>query len=123
MSLWAFAKTTVQTHRKPTKPVSSSQALISRIMGMGCKGRPEHVAVMGGAKVTRPAGRYTQSFATAMVSGLTDQFDHETALMQVHEPLAADASLEPKMEDDPLSSDGEAKVPSEVENAKIPTAI
>ena len=30
-------------------------------MGMGCKGRPEHVAVMGGAKVTRPAGRYTQS--------------------------------------------------------------
>ena len=90
---------------------------------MRCKVRPEHVAVMGGAKVTRPAGHYTQSFATAMVSGLTDQFDHETALMQVHEPLAADASLEPKMEDDPLSSDGEAKVPSEVGNAKIPTAI
>ena len=54
-------------HRKPTKLVSSSQALISAMMGKRCAGQHEHAAVMGGAKVTRPAGHYTKSFAKAVV--------------------------------------------------------
>ena len=54
-------------HRKPTKLVSSSQALISRMMGMRCTGDHEHAAVIGGSNVTRRAGHYTKSFAKAVV--------------------------------------------------------
>jgi transposase InsO family protein len=110
-------------HRKPTKLVSSSQALMSALIGKRCTGDHAHAAVMGGAKVTRPAGHYTKSFAKVVVSAFQDQFDHETALLHAHDVLVAEDIEVPRIEEDPLSSGDDAQVPPEIGNVKIPASI
>ena len=109
-------------HKKPTKLVSSSQALISRMMQKRCTGDHEHAPVIGGNKVTRPAGHYTQSFAKEVISSFQDQFDLETTMIQAHESLVVDKA-DSLIAADPLSSDDEVQVAPEVGEIKIPASI
>ena len=112
-------------HMKPTKLVTSSQALISCLMGMRCTQDHEHAPVIGGAKVTTPAGHYTSDFSKLVVSGFMKQFDHEMSLLEAHETLAAEDEQValPDVAAEPLSSDEEAVVAPEIDNMKIPSGI
>lgn len=67
-----------ELHRKPTQLVTSSQVLVSKMLGCRCRGGHTHAPVIGGSKVTRPAGHYPRALASAMVSAMQDQFNFET---------------------------------------------
>ena len=70
-----------ELHKKPTRLATSSQALISLMLNKRCTGDHSHAPVIGGSKVTRPAGHYSLQFAKAVVSGFMMQFDHETKML------------------------------------------
>jgi hypothetical protein len=62
-------------HRKRTKLLSSSQALISNMIGRRCDGRHQHDPVIGGSKITEAAGHYSREFSEAVVKSFMEQFD------------------------------------------------
>ena len=86
-------------HKKPTRLLTSSQALVSEMTGRRCKGLHEHAPCMGGVRITEPAGHYPKAFASAMVKSLENQFDFKTKQLVagleddgfVNETLAAEA--------------------------------
>ena len=79
-----------ELHRKPTQLVTSSQVLVSKMLGCRCQGGHTHAPVIGGSKVTRPAGHYPRALASAMVSAMQDQFNFETkSLYVLDEPYEA----------------------------------
>ena len=68
-------------HRKSTQLLTSAQALVSKMMGHRCNGEHPHAPVIGGSKVTRPAGHYPRAFAAAIITAMQDQFNFETNLL------------------------------------------
>ena len=96
-----------ELHRKATQLVTSSQVLVSKMLGCRCRGGHAHAPVIGGAKVTRPAGHYPRALASAMVSAMQDQFDFETKSLYVpDEPYEAMAVEE--MDDQAYALDSAA---------------
>ena len=49
-------------YRKPTRIATSSQAVVSKLLGMRCTGLHSHEPVLGGSAVTQKAGHYTRQF-------------------------------------------------------------
>lgn len=88
-----------ELHRKPTQLVTSSQVLVSKMLGCRCRGGHTHAPVIGGSKVTRPAGHYPKALASAMVSAMQDQFNFETKSLYVldepYEALAVEEMEDP----------------------------
>ena len=88
-----------ELHRKSTQLVTFSQVLVSKMLGCRCQGGHTHAPVIGGAKVTRPAGHYPRALASAMVSAMQDQFNFETKSLYVldepYEAMAVEEVEEP----------------------------
>ena len=112
-------------HRKATQVVTSSQALVSRLLGRRCKGDHKHAPVIGGSKVTRLAGHYPKAFAATIVSALQEQFDYETRLQQRQRGEAANYEVLAVEENPtsalPVNSDGgssDEMVPAVEEDSK-----
>ena len=61
--------------------MTSSQAVVSKFLGMRCAGKHEHEPVMGGSRVTTAAGHYTKEFSRALVEAFEDQFNFESATL------------------------------------------
>jgi len=94
-----------ELHRKATKLATSSQALVSLMQGRRCDGQHQHAPVIGGSKVTQPAGHYPPAFAAAIVRSFQNQFDFESKMQhqntineamatEQNEPLADDSSAD-----------------------------
>ena len=106
-------------HKKPTKIVTSSEAIARRLDGRRCLKDHEHKTVIGGARVTWAAGLYTKELADEIICGLEEEFDR-SYLRRPHEALAVeDGDIEDDLEreiDPPVevrdfdSSDEEIKV-------------
>jgi hypothetical protein len=75
-------------HMKPTRFATSSQTVISRFLNKRCKRNHLHAQVIGGSKITSPAGRYPSAMARAIVQAVEDQFelDYGRRLVEVEEP-------------------------------------
>ena len=69
-------------HKKATRLLTSSQAVVSSMLAKKCAGKHPHEAVIGGSKVTAAAGHYTREFATSLVKVFEDQFNFETVAAQ-----------------------------------------
>ena len=94
-----------ELHRKATKLVTSSQALVSLMQGHRCDGSHHHAPVIGGSKVSRPAGHYPPALASALVQSFQNQFDFESKNLNCeHDALAAELP-------DAETSDDEELVP------------
>ena len=90
-------------HRKRTRLLTSSQAVVSTFIGKLCRGTNQshfHVPVFGGKAVTTRAGQYPIKFAKAILQATEEQFDHETmcswraARVEPHEVNAVDGELD-----------------------------
>ncbi|OLP79745.1 Copia protein [Symbiodinium microadriaticum] len=96
-------------HKKPTRLLTSSQAVVSRFQGARCNGQHQHEHVIGGGKITEAAGHYTKSFAKAVVEAMENQFDYETRCSSESRKVSecyvvlADGSLE--LEHEVLAAD------------------
>lgn len=88
-------------HLKPTRVATSSPALASRLHGQKCMRTHAHDPVLGGARVTRPAGHYLGQLARCMVIGMESQFDLEGKKM-----AEVNAVEDGDMEDDEDLDDG-----------------
>ena len=64
-------------HMKPTLVATSSQALVSKFLDKRCKRNHLHAQVIGGSKITSPAGRYPPKMASAIVQGAEEQFEFD----------------------------------------------
>ncbi|CAL1154284.1 unnamed protein product [Cladocopium goreaui] len=64
-------------HQKPTCLATSSQAVISKFVNKRCMRNHLHAQVIGGSKVTAPAGRYPPLMARAIVQALEEQFEFD----------------------------------------------
>lgn len=67
-------------HKKATRLLTSSQAVVSMFNGQRCEGGHVHSWVLGGSKITVAAGHYTSAFADAVVQAFMDQSDFERAV-------------------------------------------
>ena len=68
-------------HRKPTRLVTSSQAVTSAFSSMRCRGDHLHEPTLGGRTVTEAAGHYTKMFAEHLVKAMEAQFDFESRMV------------------------------------------
>ena len=73
-----FGNQTGELHRKSTRLVTRSQALISQLIGHRCLKDHEHAPVIGGSQMTQAAGHYTKAFSDAVIKAFQNQFDFET---------------------------------------------
>ena len=69
-------------HKKGTRLLTSSQALVSLLQGYRCDGGHVHSWVLGGSKITTAAGHYTTVFSDAVVEGFMDQADFERRVQE-----------------------------------------
>ncbi|CAJ1414999.1 unnamed protein product [Effrenium voratum] len=117
-----------ELHQKPTRLVTSSQALVSRVRGGKCDRSHHHAPVLGGRKITEPAGHYPDRLAQAMVQGLEDQFNFETWLVhrnleqEQNEVMVVDPG-DPDFEAEPSSGEEVDDLPQASEKLTIPAAI
>ena len=65
-------------HKKPTRLLTSSPAVLSKMLNKRCTGLHQHEPVMGGSKVTTAAGHYTKEFSRALVEAFEEEFDFES---------------------------------------------
>ena len=65
------------SHQKPTWLATSSQAMISMFVNKRCVRNHLHAQVIGGSKITAPAGRYPSLMARAIVQALEEQFEFD----------------------------------------------
>lgn len=99
-------------HRKATQVMSSSSTVVDQLDGVRCKRDHEHEQVIGGSRVTAPAGVYPRTLARAIVVGIEKQFDKEFKPREVlatstgadGEPVGDEAEVKPEVE---LSDDEE----------------
>ena len=121
-------------HKKPTRLVTSMQALVSRLVGMRCDKSHQHAHVMGGSKITKPAGHYPVKLCREIVAGALDQFDFETRVMMSQvdehgsenstEVLATEAVPDGEApRDDGASDSDDSLVDIDVPSNKIPSSI
>ena len=119
-------------HRKATRLLTSSQALVSELIGKRCTGDHAHSWVLGGSKVTAPAGHYTEDFSDAVVNGFMAQYDFEQAPaetyvlenVQVSEAFAAESSAAELEEADVgMESDGSVEDTKPNPDITIPAAV
>ena len=68
-------------HKKATRLLTSSQTTVSALMNRRCTGDHAHCPIIGGAKISAPAGHYTKEFAEALVESFMLQYDFETAML------------------------------------------
>lgn len=105
-------------HRKSTRLVTSCQALISLMQNRRCDGQHSHAPVIGGNKVTAPAGHYPPALASALVQSFQDQFDFETKLAYLNaanEVMVADGNVGSAQYE---SSDEDELLPATTEEEK-----
>ena len=111
---------TGQLHKKATQVVSSSPSVTSLLHDVRCKRDHEHMAVIGGAKITSPAGVYPLPLARAMVRGLEAQFEKD---YKPREVLAANAEEDPENGADAgggqLQDDSDPEMEETVEEKKL----
>ena len=75
------------------------------MQGHRCDGSHHHAPVIGGSKVSRPAGHYPPALASALVQSFQNQFDFESKNLNCeHDALAAELP-------DAETSDDEELVP------------
>jgi hypothetical protein len=119
-------------HRKATRLLTSSQALVSELIGKRCTCDHAHSWVLGGSKVTAPAGHYTEDFSDAVVNGFMAQYDFEQAPaetyvlenVQVSEAFAAESSAAELEQDDVgVESDGSVEDTKPNPDITIPAAV
>ncbi|CAK9109164.1 unnamed protein product [Durusdinium trenchii] len=68
-------------HKKPTKLLTSMQAVVSAFLNCSCEGDHNHAPVMGGSKITAAAGHYTSEFSDALVEAFLEQYDFEKVVL------------------------------------------
>ena len=117
-----------QLHKKGTRLVTSMQALISKMVGRRCDRSHEHALVIGGGKITRPAGHYPLKLCQEIVESALKQFDFETQVMvnqedanvrNSNEVLAAEADQAA----DAVSESEDELADVDVPASKIPSSI
>ena len=122
---------TGELHRKRTRLLTSSQALVSSMMNKKCAGDHEHAPVIGGSKVTEAAGHYSREFSDAVIRAFMEQFDFETGALfqaldevQAHEVHVADGSaVVPDGSDANFDSDGSFELVTEDEQLVVNSAV
>ena len=67
-------------HKKPTRILTSSQSVVSALLGSRCTRRHAREPTMGGSAITTAAGHYTRKFAEKLVIAFEAEFDFETAM-------------------------------------------
>ena len=92
-------------HQKPTRLATSSQAVISKFLNKRCRRNHVHAHVIGGSKVTSPAGRYPPLMARAIVQAMEEQFEFDVGRWSATEVkyVAADReafALEEELDDE-----------------------
>ena len=85
-------------HRKSTKIATSSEHVADLLRDVRCLRDHEHLPVIGGVAVTRPAGHYPHQLAATLVDGMEAQFDADFRRKPPREALAAEGGAE--FEDD-----------------------
>ena len=118
-------------HKKGTRLLTSSQALVSLFQDQQCSGDHIHSWVLGDSKVTVPAGHYIMAFSDAMIQAFMDQADFERAIHcslvvddEAAEVLVAEHDGPGAVEDDDAFesfSDGDVGKPNK--DIAIPQAI
>ncbi|CAK9029844.1 unnamed protein product, partial [Durusdinium trenchii] len=63
--------------KKPTQVVSSSSCVTSMLDGVCCMRDHSHTPVLGGSRITAPAGLYPRALARTLVRGLEAQFEKD----------------------------------------------
>ena len=63
-------------HKKSTSFLTSSQAVADEMNGCRCDGSHPHEPVIGGKRVTEPAGHYPPELAKALVRAIEREFDN-----------------------------------------------
>ena len=93
-----FCKTDAQgvPQKKATRFVTDVPEIAHRLDGIFCKGDHAHAAVIGGSKVTAPAGHYARQLSSAVVDGAEACWERERR----HEAHAAEAEGEEEGQDD-----------------------
>ena len=66
--------------KKPTKILTSSQSVVSALLGCRCAGKHQHEPTMGGSAITTAAGHYPRKFAEKLVVAFEAEFDFEAAM-------------------------------------------
>ena len=71
-------------HKKATKVISSSSAVRDELHDRRCLRDHLHEQVIGGSRVTRPAGHYPGELAKSMVKGMEKQFHRQFVKNEVN---------------------------------------
>ena len=101
---------TGELHMKPTFFATSAQAVVSEFLGKRCMRDHAHEQVIGGSRVTGPAGQYTSELACAMVRALENQLEWELrrgGTVSSHDVLAMEGDGDAVHEDDVHADHGE----------------
>ena len=81
-------------HKKATMIATSSPELKDSLDGIRCLRDHLHQPVMGGSKITQPAGHYPKELAQAILRGVEREFDKQFKSQSAHVALAAEAEDE-----------------------------
>ncbi|CAJ1376426.1 unnamed protein product [Effrenium voratum] len=115
-----------EPHRKATRVATSSPQVREQLHARRCLRDHQHAPVLGGAKVTVPAGHYPAPLARAMVKGMEEQFEVDFKAYP-HEALAVDGEVEEEEQPEvpALTNYGSDSEEEEikVENPKVPAGI
>ena len=101
---------TGELHMKPTFFATSAQAVVSEFLDKRCRRDHVHEQVIGGSRVTGPAGRYSSELAGAIVRALENQLEWELrrgGSMSAHDVLALEDGDDVVHEDDVQADHGE----------------
>ena len=116
-------------HRKATRIASSSPTVASRLDGKKCMRTHGHDQVIGGKRVTAPAGHCPGPLARALVLGMEDQFHREASKVSEvlavghgnpeaeEEDFALPAAVDSETDDDDGTSAPDAKIPAAIRAA------
>ena len=111
-------------HKKATRMASSSEALLQKLSNHRCTKDHYHQHVIGGSRITAPAGVYPQQLAKAMVDAMEEQFVKENKTLQEILVVDGDAEIEDRPSADYESeSEDEHQMADSTSQMKIPPAI
>ena len=120
-------------HKKATRFATESKEVIDELFGMKCSGDHTHEHVIGGKKITEPAGHYPHQLVAALLKGMEKQFQKDFGKpKKPAEVLAVDGEEHEEFDDtmapEPFNaeigdSDSELEETMEQTEETIPTAI
>ena len=77
-------------HKKATRMATSSKEIAGMLDGRKCMRNHPHQHVIGGSRITTSAGFYPRQLASALVSGMEKQFEHDFRSRKSHDAMVSE---------------------------------